>query len=34
MREVCVKPDCRECMQRFGYTIMWYCPEGKVRKNG
>ena len=31
-REVCLKPDCTKCLQRFDYQIMWFCPEGKARK--
>jgi elongation factor P hydroxylase len=30
-REVCVEVDCRKCLEQFGYSIMWYCPKGKVR---
>jgi hypothetical protein len=31
-KEICHELDCRRCMERFGYTVMWFCPEGKVRR--
>lgn len=30
-RKTCKEPDCKKCMLQFGYTIMWFCPRGKVK---